>query len=612
MLLRAQLLREGTIPVPEWCELPEWYRLVVEVEETHCAACGRELRKKYTPERYPISFSLGKPELHHRRKECPKCRTVYASPEITRLLPRASNYAYEIIVAVGLARFRDGRRAEQIQQELAKDYRLHVPYQTILHLADRFLDGFTAVHNAASPVLREWMHRTSGGYIIHLDGTCEDGSSVIFLLVDAQTGFILRSGKMATENAADIEKLLRELVSHYGTPLATVRDLSQNIRSARDTVLPEVSDYVCEYHLLAVIGEKLLKTPHDRLKRLQQKHSIRASLTARRRDLVSRTRKDSSLSPEDYSSFLEDPSQGLRMSDTNFRRFFIHSLIQWIQDYHADLEGEYFPFDLAELAFCLRCQTMLGKVERWLATYPMSSVQRKTLKSLRKILLPVREAPALVATIDRLQKAWQTFRELRDLLRLKDEDGKPLRRDTANPEDSIAAAHRVDQDLRTHRETLRQRSENQTDPERAHDARVTKEKLDEQWEHLQSHVLHVPGRKKPLLVPRTNCLAEHRFGFRKRKWHSQSGNESLVRVLQSARPEQFLVDNLHLPEYVKLVYGGDLRNIPDRFAEVWTDTEAIRQNRKVKVSKRLHLPKGVIRRTDFLDRAEMALAQVAS
>ncbi len=256
---------------------PKGYLLEVEVDERYCTRCGRKLRKKYTPPRYPTGSLLGEPVLRHRRMECPDCGEVYGSPAPERLVPSHGNYAYDVIVEVGLARFRDHRQAAQIQRELSERYRRELPCTTILYLAGRFLDAFAAVHQAASERLRSWMLKRSGDYVVHLDGTCEDGSSVIFLLVEGQTGLIPLAGKMATESSADIEKLLRELVSRFGKPLATVRDLSRTIESARDERLPDVPDFVCEYHLLAVIGEKLLKTRHDKLKRIQQKLSIRAS-----------------------------------------------------------------------------------------------------------------------------------------------------------------------------------------------------------------------------------------------------------------------------------------------------------------------------------------------
>lgn len=318
-----------------------------------------------------------------------------------------------------------------------------VPTTTILYLADRFLDGFAAVHYAASERLRSWRIERSGGYVLHLDGTCEAGSAVIFLLVESQTGLVLAAGKMATENSKDIAKLLEEVLSRFGRPLATVRDLSKNIRSAP-------------------------------------------------------------LSRKDDEWFLNPPTHGLTTAGPQMGRLFLYTLIQWVQDYDADLEGEYFPFDLPELAFCLRCRTMLEKLEPWLKTSSLTPVQRKPLEHLRDLLLPVRESPEITATIERLQKAWNAFTELRERLRLKTEDGQPLRRDTANPKDSIEAARRVDRDLEAYRQTLKQRAADPSDPDRAEDATKIKGKLEEPWNYLLGHAVVIPAREAPILIQPTN------------------------------------------------------------------------------------------------------------
>ena len=136
-----------------------------------------------------------------------------------------------------------------------------------------------------------------------------------------------------------------------------------------------------------------------------------------------------------------------------------------------------------------------------------------------------------------------------------------------------------------------------------------KGKLDEHWKYLLGHAVVIPGREAPILIQRTNYLPEHKFGMRKRGWHRQTGHESLVRVLESARPEQFLLDNLRHPDYLRLLYDGDLRNMPMKFAEHWSQARDLRaQNQGTEVRKKLHVPKDFIRRKDFFSLIENGLA----
>lgn len=63
-----------------------------------------------------------------------------------------------------------------------------------------------------------------------LDGTCELGTDVLFSLFDELSGLVLVTGRMKGENTAEIKALVDRCIKLFGMPLATVRDLSNDIR----------------------------------------------------------------------------------------------------------------------------------------------------------------------------------------------------------------------------------------------------------------------------------------------------------------------------------------------------------------------------------------------
>lgn len=77
-----------------------------------------------------------------------------------------------MIVEAGLPRPRDHRQDEEIRQHLKLRFGLELPASSVGHLANSFLDGLAAIHQAAAPLLRQRLQQ-DGGYALHVDGTCE-------------------------------------------------------------------------------------------------------------------------------------------------------------------------------------------------------------------------------------------------------------------------------------------------------------------------------------------------------------------------------------------------------------------------------------------------------
>jgi hypothetical protein len=99
-------------------------------------------------------------------------------------VPPQANYAFDLLVKVGLARLCEHRQDVEIQRELQQDWGLSLPDSSIGSLVQSFLDGLAAVHEAHAPVLRAWLEQ-NGGFAMHLDGTCEPGTDVLFSVLPA-------------------------------------------------------------------------------------------------------------------------------------------------------------------------------------------------------------------------------------------------------------------------------------------------------------------------------------------------------------------------------------------------------------------------------------------
>jgi hypothetical protein len=121
--------------------------------------------------------------LRHHIKKCPGCRKEYPYEQLNSLVPPYGNYIYDIIVEVGLKRFRYHCQNKEIQKEIQNRYHLLLPESSINEIADQFLDYLAAVHYAKAQAIRQLLN-DHGGYVGHFDGTCEVGTDILFTAID--------------------------------------------------------------------------------------------------------------------------------------------------------------------------------------------------------------------------------------------------------------------------------------------------------------------------------------------------------------------------------------------------------------------------------------------
>ena len=88
---------------------------------------------------------------------------------------------------MGMARHVECRQDEEIRIELSHKHGLEIRPRTISYLAGKFLAYLHVAHHESIGLLRADM-KSRGGYILHVDGTCEEGSGVLLVCVDSISG----------------------------------------------------------------------------------------------------------------------------------------------------------------------------------------------------------------------------------------------------------------------------------------------------------------------------------------------------------------------------------------------------------------------------------------
>ena len=592
---------EGSLPIS--CLLPRHYMLEAESETTICE-CGGRLRTQWTETRYPIGLAIGEPKLVHRVKQCPACKATFRSDEISRFVPFGCRYAFDIISKAGLGRYRDYRQNREIQQDIYLRYRLKIPCSTISNLAGYFIDYLSGAHYSAAGEIGALLNRC-GGYVLHADGTCEAGTDTIFAMIDGKTSLVIDASKMASENLSDLELLFRQTKNLFGDPLAVMRDLSNRITRAKENVIPDAKDFVCHYHFLENVGKRLCRDNHGKLTACLKKFKIRSSLRSLRQDLVRYSKlADSAISEEEITGFLDNPREMQHLDPIQLRRYLTYILLRWLADYPAELKGEFFPFDLPGLVFYRRCTKLYDRLQKTLGDSQSQVYGLPTLKTALKKLAPVREDKELVETAQRLEKAEEIFTALRKALRFENQGHKPLSRRN-EPKMVVSAALKMEKRLGAFKGRLLKVVKDEQDSDRVANARLVLRYLEKYWDQLFGHVIDVEGQQEPLLAMRTNYIPEHRFGNSKQGMRRKLGTKKLIRSVQAMRPEELFVPNLNNQDYLNIISGGQLSNLPACFARNYQAGFAIRRDREKKKSKvPMALSKKKLRNPNLLSNVE--------
>jgi len=245
----------------------------------------------------------------------------------------------------------------------------------------------------------------------------------------------------------------------------------------------------------------------------------------------------------------------------------VRSLAQWVLDYAADGNDQGFPFDLPYLDLYVRCLHAAWAVEAFLRHPPADEKVVKALQRLDRILSPIDgDVLPLGQVAKTLSERAKLFTELRDALRLTE-------REPGGPDAGRTAETRRDIRKAVHdlADSLRQRR-----PERG-PAKDARQAIDIVLAHLQRHGNFLWGHAIPMpdhlgrgirLVDRTHNILEEFFHTMKHGERRRSGRKDLAQDFERLPPAAALAANLTRPDYVSIVCGGSLDQLPQAFARL--------------------------------------------
>jgi len=519
-------------------------------EKKHCAICHGSLRVRNTKSRTVKTLS-GLVSVTNVTLTCPRHKREIYRPG-NRLTPPGSSYGYDVLAEVGRLRYAEHKQIEEISQMLAEKG-CKVPPRTVAHLCDRYLEHITAVHLDSLPVL-DTLVRQRGGYVLHIDGTGNKGRMVL-LMKDAWIGIRLCAVSVQSEAADHVIPWLEYVKTHFGPPVAVVRDMSKGLKAAVSKVFPNTYVIVCHYHFLRDVGQRLFDGLYHGFRNRIDRRGVKKRLRAIRR--IVRARKE----PD------EDASMAL-------------AVVERILAYRRDAKGLAYPFSLPAVDFYRRCDQAGVNVRTAILDRAKKNLCSPMLSHVEDALNLLKPPPAVIGRLqsdyEALVQRWQWFNRIRRVLRYRN---GPIPLSTR-----ITLSER---NLERGRKMLDWLIEKIRGLENSggydHHARTLRKILRGVAKLIEAHreslfapnvTVTVNGVTKRMRVPRTNATVEGDYRLVRRHGRRIRGCGDVESQVQREGAGMLLAENLKNQTYVSTVYGS-LHRIPNRFSTVSRDGLAL-------------------------------------
>ena len=488
---------------------------------------------------------------------------------LARIVPPGGNYGYDVEVAIGRERYLDHSQREENRENLLEQHGISPSSGEVSDLSKRFLDHLEALHQKRAPFLKAAMQKT-GGYVLNIDATGEDGRGTTFVAYDSWRKWVLGAWKISTEHADLISPCLDQVIANFGAPVAIMRDLGRAVILAAQRVVEKLGRLIpvlgCHQHFLKDVGKDLLTASYDQLRALIRQHKLRAQVRRLARELTRR------LSPK-LPDLRKDVERWLRTANKytlpsgEAGLAAVRAMAQWPLDYTRACHGRRFPYGRPHLLFYQRCRVVRRAADTFLRRASDAPV-RDALTQLARALDPVFSDKAFCEVAVKLTRRAALFDDLRRALRLF--PGPSEREASRTQRQAAAHIQNIRKAVTRFEDTLRRRR-----PERG-PAQDQRQAIDIVLNHLERHGASLWGHVIKLaggairLVERTNNLLEGFFRGMKHGERRRSGRKVLTFDFENLPASAALAVNLTRPDYVAILCGS-LDRLPQAFAELDAD-----------------------------------------
>jgi len=555
-------------------------------------------------------LGVGPFTAHHTFLYCPlhKDKGPFKASDLQKLVPQDSNVAYNVIVEIGKLRFYKNRQVSEIQLILDEKYSVTLSPSEIERQINSFIFYLAAIHQKNKNLIKKYID-FQGGYILHLDATCEGDSPKLVSSIDSVSGFVLYSAKFKSESKDDITTFLEEIKNNFGIPHAVISDMGKGIEAAVAYVLSDVPHFICHFHFLSAVGKMLFDKENSILRNALSRAGISGNLKTMRRILA---KKFSSISSHQIENFFKGPEKLIETHRAT--EICLYYLIQWILDHGSNGNGYGFPFDQSYLDFYQRLDSAYSIMTESGSLYSANNKSFKTYRKLYHLIKEVIDNSSLRKTVERYKTKVSIFSDLRKAFGSTPDsvnNGLTQTKQTVTVEE----IEQIKKSVQKFITNLKEKIQCAGDKKISDSYTKVITRIEEYGERLFADQLlvEINGEKKLFSIHRTNNIMEQHFRGLNYRYRRVHGNHSVRRNLENIPAQLPLVNNLKNPDYMKLIFRDESR-IAEKFAEI--DVKIIREMRanhkseeKIFASRKV---KKIIRLSNFKEHLQKAFVSVAS
>ena len=505
--------------------------------------------------------------------------TVYHSRQLRALTPYRATFGYDVLVHVGYALFMHCHSEQKIIEDLARN-NVVISQREIGFLGKKFIAYLAIAHQQSRHRLKQVMAQR-GGYILHLDGTCEGDSPHLFTGMDGIAKIVLDNIKLPSEKAELLIPFFRQIKRQYGDPVALVHDMGRGILSAVKTVFQGIPDFICHFHFLRDIGKDLFETEYATIRNRLKKHKIRSVLRHRAKALESVIGDE----PQAFYRLAVSIDSGEPQVMEKMAPMAAYAMIHWAFD-KSELEGYGFPFDCPHLVFYRKLTVLRDMV---------NAQPSKAFSKLWRPLTRVVEDQQLKRAAAKMDKKVKVFNKLRCALSI----AVPLSNKGLNDDGQQATIKSIEGKVQKFRQEIMLEKAHRKD-----DYKGMLKQIDKYWDKLFADpiVVNTPAGQLMIHPQRTNNILERFFRDLKRSNRKKSGTVSLNRTLRSMLADTPLVKNLDNPDYLKIILDG-CNTLEERFEKIDSRMVLDKLEAEKKNNERISPEvKKIIRRPDLPER----------
>jgi len=549
-------------------------------ENHSCPHCQNRLFVMKTENKTLITLHIGKFTAHITFMTCQTCedKIVYVSSEPWLLVPSHCNFGFDVMIEVGRSVFQRYRSAKEIVEELAIK-NVFLSDSEVYFLTKKFLTYLGTAHRQSGPGIREYM-RENGGYILHIDGTCDGGSPHLIAVIDAISGFVLDSIKIPTENSDQIIPMLKSMKEIYGIPLAIVSDMGLAIALAVATVFKGIPHFICHFHFLRDIGKDLLTSDYSVIRKQLKAYGISTKLCGRIRSYEKET-DFNPVNTEPLITSLETNNFSALLLSGQSMKVICYTLLLWAFRGKSKGGAYGFPFDRQHLVFYQRLTVAYMGLKEITDNYPQGlSKDIKVALQLMNDLEPLINDALCNQVLPDIHEKIEVFDKLRVAMRMTLPAGNDGLNDNGQDSDIKTIERRV---KKFYYWLIGKYSDKK-------DYKKMIEQIEKYWEKLFADTITVrtSAGKIKIQPQRTNNVMEQFFRQLKKIFLRKSGIKSMASTLRTMLADIPLIKNMENTDYMKILLNGN-KTLEERFSEI--DSKNVRKEMQKNCNENKKMPK---------------------